>query len=849
MGNGRIESFDGSVHKGLRARPTGRPGQDASPTRRSASRPQHREATLISEERDPASVFPAATESRPGSDSSNASLSHSRGRRVADTSLGATLLIALSIGLTACGGETTAPIGRPEYVGASMCSECHEDQHTAWSGSHHDLAMQEVTEGTVLGDFDDATFDWHGVTSTFSRDRDRFVVETEGDDGALHEYEVAYVFGVTPLQQYLVAFPGGRFQVLPLCWDSRPAENGGQRWFHIYQDNHIPPGHELFWTGRAQNWQVMCAECHSTGLRKNHDVATDSYETTWSEIDVSCETCHGPGGDHVTWVEARAVQEIDSLDVDPDDPMGLVVLLRRGRVPPLEVDPETGLAKRERQPADVAEIETCARCHSRRSQMRKEFVHGGPLLDTHRVALLEQSLYFPDGQIDDEVYVYGSFVQSRMYAAGVGCTDCHYAHSLSLRAVGNALCTRCHLNTTYDTPEHHHHEQGTEGAACVECHMPERTYMVVDPRRDHSMRVPRPDLTRKTGSPNACNGCHADKSVAWTEERATTWYGVERARTEHYGEILHAARTRAPGYESRLVRLAADDAQPAIVRATAIDMLSDSTAPAAQQVIESSLRDREPLVRGVAANALGGQRLSARPPAVPLLRDPVRGVRVAAAMTLVPLMGSMSGDEAAAMEAAFAELVSFHRATGDRPEAHVSLGAVHAQAGNYTEAERAYRTALRIAPEFGSAYVNFAEFYRTQSRDDDGEALLARAVADLPDDAALHHALGLVRVRLGHLVAAVPALARAAELAPGVARYAHVYGVALEATGDARGAIAVLSAAHERHPREPAILLDLATIHRDAGEAETALRYAAELVELRPDDPQARRLLEQLQQR
>ncbi len=764
--------------------------------------------------------------------------------------LGATVALLFCATVAACGGADSDPSSpRLDYVGRAACAACHADEHEAWSGSHHDLAMQVPTARTVLGDFGGVTLDWCGVTSTFTQRGDEFIVRTEGDDGELHDYTVAYTFGVTPLQQYLVEFPGGRYQTLPFCWDSRPADAGGQRWFHIYQDERIPPGDGLFWTGRAQNWQIMCAECHSTHLVKNHDIETDSYATTWSEIDVSCEACHGPGREHVAWGESRAGRGVDPYEDDPDDPMGLDVVLRRSTLPPWEIDPETGNAKRERRPEDDAEIDACARCHSRRSQMRDEYVHGGPLLDTHRVALLEEHLYFPDGQIKGEVYVYGSFVQSKMYASGVGCTDCHEPHSLSLRAEGNALCTRCHLDTQYDVPEHHNHEQNGTGAACVACHMPERTYMVVDPRRDHSLRVPRPDLTRKTGSPNACNGCHADEPVAWAEQHVTAWYGDARSTTEHYGDVFRAARTGGPDHGARLIRLASDGTQTVIVRATALSLLGGAATPGAERLVGASLHDADSLVRGVAANMLSGRPLPARGAAIPLLRDPVLGVRVAAAEALLPLMATMTGDDAVAMDSAYSELVAYHLATSDRPDAHVSLGASHAEAGREEDAEKSYRTALRLDPSLGAAYVNLAELFRTQRRDADGEALLSKAASEHPDQAALHHALGLARVRLSRVDAALPSLTRAAELAPDVARYGYAHGVALHSTGDLRGAIAVLTAAHERHPRDVSIVEALATIHREAGESEAALRYAAVLVALRPGDPAARRLLEQLQGR
>jgi hypothetical protein len=361
--------------------------------------------------------------------------------------------------------------------------------------------MDIANARTVLGDFDDARSEHRGVATTFRRDGERFLVRTEGPQGQLEEYEITHTFGVEPLQQYLVPFPGGRMQALGIAWDTRPIEDGGQRWFHLYPHEEIGPDDPLHWTGVQLRWNYMCAECHSTHLQRGYDVAHDTYQTTWSEIDVSCEACHGPGSAPVAWVEAAARGD-PRLDVRLGD-------RDRGR---WILDPNTGIAQRSVKRARPTQVEACARCHSRRTTITSDYPYGRPLLDTHIPALLEEGLYHADGQILDEVYVWGSFVQSRMYAAGVTCSDCHDPHSLDTRnRGGNATCASCHSPARFDTPEHHHHERASTGASCVACHMPARTYMGVDARRDHSMRIPRPDPSVALGTPNVCNGCHPDR--------------------------------------------------------------------------------------------------------------------------------------------------------------------------------------------------------------------------------------------------------------------------------------------------------------------------------------------------
>ena len=352
------------------------------------------------------------------------------------------------------------------YVGGEACAACHAREHELWIGSHHDLAMQLADEASVLGDFDDATFTYYGVQSTFFERDGVFSVRTDGPDGKLHDYEIAYTFGVYPLQQYLIGFPGGRYQPLGIAWDSRPAAAGGQRWFHLYPDVPIESGDELHWTASNQTWNFMCAACHSTNLQKNYDLETDSYNTTWSEINVSCEACHGPGSTHVEWAAGGA-------DLDN----GLIVHLTPGGEWSLEA--ATGTARLSSPRGSHAQIETCAPCHSRRSAVDERQTQGHLLLQNYRLALLTEGMYYADGQIEDEVYVYGSFLQGKMYHAGVTCSDCHDPHSLRTRAAGNALCTRCHLSTRFDTPTHHFHSEGSTGAACVSCHMPTRTNLCI----------------------------------------------------------------------------------------------------------------------------------------------------------------------------------------------------------------------------------------------------------------------------------------------------------------------------------------------------------------------------------
>ena len=705
------------------------------------------------------------------------------------------------------------------FVGERVCASCHARQAATWRGSHHQLAMQPATARSVLGRFDGAQLHEAGVTSTLFEHAGRFVARTDGPDGALHDYPIAWTFGVAPLQQYLVPFPGGRWQALAVAWDSRPARAGGQRWFHLHAGEHIGAGDPLHWTGASANWNFMCADCHSTNVRKAYDPARGSYATRYEEVSVSCEACHGPGSRHAA---------------DPTRPLPQPLDERRGVA--WTRDPLTHEPRRSRPRATVREIELCARCHARRAILHEDFAHGQRLDDDYRVALLDDDLYWPDGQVKAEVYEYGSFVQSRMFAEGVTCSDCHEPHRPELRASGDNLCLSCHAEATYFTPRHHFHRAGSPGARCVACHMPATTFMTVDARRDHSLRVPRPDLSQTLGVPNPCNGCHADRSAAWAARTVARWYGHTPAGRQRFGEALAAARRGAPDAVRRLVALVADRGQPAIARASAIERLAPRLSPATLPSVQSGLDDSDALVRRAAVAALAPLDPALRAPLVaPSLEDPVRAVRIEAVLALAGVPpSSLSPSQAAALAGATDEFVAAQALAADRPEAHQTLAHWHLRAGRFDRAESELERALAIDPAFVPAAVNLADLYRTLERDRDGEAVLRAALGHARDNPALRHALGLVLVREQRLPEALAQLAAAARRGPENPRFGYVYGVALYGAGRTREALAALAAVIARHPYDRDSLAALAAFARDRGDTRAAERWADRLAALDP---------------
>ncbi len=725
-----------------------------------------------------------------------------------------------------------APQPVATFAGSRKCMDCHKAEYDKWQNSHHhDRAMDVANDETVLGNFNNAVVEFHGVTTRFFRRDDKFYIHTQGPSGKMGEFEITHTFGWFPLQQYLVPFPNGRLQCLPIAWDVKE-----EKWYHLYPDTPIDPKDWLYWTNAGQNWNGMCAECHSTNLKKNYDILNDAYQTTWSEIDVSCEACHGPGSRHVAWAELPDMARPQTVNFE------LVVKAK-------------GMASRE-------QVELCAPCHSRRAILG-DYTHAEPdLLDSMLPSLLTPDLYFTDGQILEEVYVYGSFTQSKMYRQNVRCSDCHDVHSIKKVKEGNALCLQCHRAGIYDTKAHHFHKHEGEkgdpiksadgkvlfdvgtGAECVQCHMPERPYMVIDYRADHSFRIPRPDLSIKLGTPNACNRCHLDKTDQWSDEYITKWYGP--GRRSHYGTIIAEGRKRSPHVQNDLIKLARDPLYPVIVRSTALSLLTAYPREETSRAYELALMADEALIRRTAVDHLNASDPKRQTDLLTsMLFDPVKAVRMEAARRMTEISDPpLDSNQRKVFQAVLDEYQKSMAYSADFAFGRYNLGNLYAALKQSDKAIENYRAAIKIDNLFYPAKVNLAMLYNQQNQKDKAEHLLRDVVTTHPEMYEIHYSLGLLLAEKKQYEESARHLMVASEGMPNRARIHYNLGKLLDYLRQDQAAEAALLRAFEIEPQNPDYLQAIVAYYLKQKKYREAQQIAEQILARDPSSRLGRELLD-----
>lgn len=735
-------------------------------------------------------------------------------------SLGTGIIFSCSHSEEQADAPSTPPNRNNQFVGDETCASCHSNEAADWQGSHHDYAMKEASEQSVRGDFDDATFTHQGDTYRFFRQDSLFMVEAPGPDGGSVQYEITHTFGWTPLQQYLIDFGKGKLQALNIAWDTEK-----EQWFAMNQEEDIQHDDWLHWSGGAMNWNTMCADCHSTNLEQNYIAEADSFHTTWSSINVSCEACHGPGKAHVDFVQSEEVEQATIERIRQDLQL-------------TENTPQT------------EQIDQCAQCHALREDLTDRYDHTGNFLDHYNLILPHPEAYFSDGQIKGEVYVYGSFLQSKMFDEKVKCNDCHDPHSLELKAnvTDNSLCMQCH-EPRYNTVEHYNHKVNTEASQCINCHMPGRYYMEVDFRRDHSFRVPRPDLSARFDTPNACNDCHEDQSAEWAADAIEQWYGPERPN--HFSEILAQADEVGEEALPELRQLIADTVQPDIARATAVWYAGQFPNQRSLDLLKQTLDDESPLVRNSTVRALASFPANLKNPALQeALDDSIRAVRIAAADGLAEFSAAdMSFNMKQPFNEALQEYKKYLDVSQYFPQGQMNRGHFFEQQGQLDRAAEAYEKALEKDPYFNPARVNLAYLYNRQGNNEEAEELLKTVIDQEPEYSPAYYSLALLLAEGNRLEKAQPYFQKASELMPENARAHYNWAISLQQLGEPEQAEQAYLQAIELMPENPDYRYGISTLYVQQEQYRQAVPHVEKLLELQPNNTQFQQLQQMLNNR
>jgi len=615
------------------------------------------------------------------------------------------------------------------FVGSNACINCHKEQFDKWKGSHHDLAMQGANDSTVLGDFDNVETKIDGVDYFFFKKNEDFFVKIKEIDSSENEYKITYTFGVTPLQQYLVDFNKGRKQVLRVTWDDVK-----KKWYHQYKGDTIEPHDWLHWTKGAQNWNTMCAECHSTNLEKNYSIEKDSFHTTYSEINVACESCHGPAGKHISWANKN--------------PNGKNTYILKGV-------------------HQKNQLDLCASCHARRVKLTPNLEVGTSFENQYMVQNLSTNFYHGDGQIEEEDYVLGSFMQSKMFAEGVKCSDCHDSHSLTLKFQGNKLCLQCHEPKGYETKSHYFHEENTEGSLCINCHMTGKYYMGNDFRRDHSFRIPRPDQSVKYDTPNACIQCHKDKSNQWASEAINNWYGPKRK--SHFSDalLLSSQNNLSTTERLQLDAFINDLNYPEIARATVIENLIYNSQEQYSSLL-IALNDSSAIVRYNALLKFRGLALADRTSiALMHLNDSIKLVRIGAAQLVIDLdENTLDVTDKLYFNTSRTELETMLFSNADFSTGRMQLGDYYLQKNDIQTAIKHYKMAIQKDSLLLPVYSNLATAYNLNNDFENANKTLNNWILLEPEASRPHFLKALLNFEMNKNEDAIAELKIAIKLNP-----------------------------------------------------------------------------------
>ena len=692
-------------------------------------------------------------------------------------------------------------------AGSQSCRSCHAVFFQKWSTSFHGLALQPHT-----GDFarDRLTpqekplaIRGRSYRAVIGTGADH--VEETGPQGS-KTHPIVQVLGGKDVCYFLTPLERGLLQVLPVAYDVKRKE-----WYSTAGSavRHFAgvTNEELDWTDRAYTFNTSCFSCHVSQLATNYEPATDSYRTVWAEPGVSCETCHGPAGEHVKAFEGLAP------GVKPKDRKIVSV---------------KGLSKQQRS-------DLCASCHAKAGPLWTAFRPGDPFVDHFDLTTLENPDYYPDGRDLGENYTLTSWRMSPCAQSGqIDCVHCHTSSGrYKFEDRPNDACLPCHAERVSNAAGHTHHAGAGPGTRCTDCHMPMTEFARMR-RSDHSMRPPSPAATRAFGSPNACNLCHAKRDPAWAEKAIRYWGGgrwSERILRE--GRLVAAGRARDWTRLPQILGYLGEKGRDEVVTTSLVRLLEACADPSKWPTLRALATDASPLVRAAALTALEGDP-AAREVLLAATGDATRLVRVRASAALGALDPStLPEPRRAAFLAARTEHERSLLARPDDFASQYNLGNLYLERGDPAAAAERYRKALALRPDHVASLVNLSMAQARRGRLAEAEAALRDAIRLQPREAAAHFNLGLLLAETQRPAEARDALRRAVDLDPGNASAAYNLAV-LVAEESPKHAAALAGRAAELAPQDPRYAFTQAFYLQKTGDAAAAERVLRALVTCHP---------------
>lgn len=686
---------------------------------------------------------------------------------------------------------------------SKRCQECHQEAYKKWQHSHHGLANRLAPTPSDQAPFSDQALTTPTKKWKFFQTDNQLTVSSNDQS-----YKPEMAIGIDPLIQYLIGDQNGRWQTTSAAWDPKKDE-----WFDVLSGDERTEADWGHWTNRGMTWNVQCAWCHMTDYKKNYDPETDHYNSTWQEMAIGCTQCHG------------------DLAAKPDPEHGCLIDLATQR----SIPPERT-------------AENCASCHSRRAEFDNNFHHGANYADHFGLTLpTRPGLYFPDGQVLGEDYVWGSFRLSKMNHKGISCRDCHDSHSATLKLPleNNALCMQCHANGDRESViiqpyEHSHHAVGSTGSSCVECHMTHTTYMDRDPRRDHGFHIPDPLLTKELGIPNACNKCHEDQTTDWAIQWTNEWYGDKMKRPER--ERTRAIARAYAGDPTAVEALLA--VYPAQIvpawQATLLELLQPySTDPRVQALAVSSVAHPDPLVRTAVAGILefapGNSALLHT-----LSKDPIRQVRIAAAWALRTSLGTNTPS--------FKELMATLQFNSDQPAGMMRRAQLAIDQNDLPTAELWMKRSVTLDASSAGGHEAYAVLLSQMGRTKEAIPQLLTAAKLDPQNPQYPYLLALASAETGDQTATEAHFRKAIALDPTFDRAWYNLGLLQAGKSQLGAALDSLLEAEKHNPRSPDYPYARATVHYRRQEVQKAIQAIQTALAIDPNHQASRQFLQQFQQ-